>query len=81
MKARVEGDVEAVDRVLRIARLRVHYNLRIPQGKREAAERAVATHEQKCPAATSVRGCIPISITAEIVEERPVCASERRPEL
>jgi organic hydroperoxide reductase OsmC/OhrA len=67
--ARVEGDVEAVDRVLRIARMRVHYDIRIPAGTRAAAERAVATHEQKCPAATSVRGCIPIAITADITEE------------
>jgi organic hydroperoxide reductase OsmC/OhrA len=49
--------------------MRVHYDLRIPKGMREAAERAIATHEQKCPAATSVRGCIPIAITADIVEE------------
>lgn len=69
ISARVEGDVEAIDRVLRIARMRVHYDIRIPRGTREAAERAVATHEQKCPAASSVRGCIPISITADITEE------------
>jgi hypothetical protein len=69
VRAQVEGDVEAVDRVLRIARMRVHYDIRIPRGMREAAERAVATHEQKCPAASSVRGCIPIAITADIVEE------------
>ena len=69
--ARVEGDVEAVDRVMRIARIRVHYDIRIPQGLREAAERAVATHEHGCPAATSVRGCIPIAITADIIEEAP----------
>jgi len=68
VSADVEGDVEAVDRVLRIARMRVRYRLRIPKGTREAAERAVATHEQKCPAATSVRGCIPIEISAEITE-------------
>ena len=67
--AQVEGDVEAVDRVLRISRIRVHYTLSIPRGMREAAERAVATHEQKCPAATSVRECIPITITADITEE------------
>jgi organic hydroperoxide reductase OsmC/OhrA len=67
--AQVEGDVEAVDRVLRIARMRVHYTIRIPRGMREAADRAVATHEQKCPAASSVRGCIPIAITADISEE------------
>jgi organic hydroperoxide reductase OsmC/OhrA len=67
--AQVEGDVEAVEKVLRIARMRVHYTIRIPKGMREAADRAVATHESKCPAAMSVRGCIPIAITAELTEE------------
>jgi len=69
LKATVEGDVGAVERVLRITAIRVRYELRVPAGKRDAAERAVATHEQKCPAATSVRGCIPIAITADISEE------------
>lgn len=69
MKASVEGDVEAVDRVLRISRIRVHYDIRIPKGSRQAAQRAIDTHEQKCPAATSVRGCIPIAISADITEE------------
>jgi len=46
----------------------VHYKLTTPPGTREAAERAIATHEQKCPAATSVRGCIPITITSDITE-------------
>jgi len=65
----VEGDIEAVDRVLRITKIRVHYELRVPTGKREPAERALLTHEQKCPAATSVRGCIAIQTTADIIEE------------
>lgn len=69
MRAQVEGDVEPVDRVLRIARIRVHYDIRVPKGTREAAERAVATHQDKCPAATSVRDCIPIAITADIHED------------
>ena len=68
MIATVEGDVESVDRVLRISRLRVHYTIAVPRGTRDAADRAVATHEEKCPAATSVRGCIPIVITADIQE-------------
>jgi organic hydroperoxide reductase OsmC/OhrA len=68
LRAEVEGDVEAVDRVLRIARIRVRYTLRIPAGSREATERALATHEQKCPAASIVRGCIPIQIDADITE-------------
>jgi organic hydroperoxide reductase OsmC/OhrA len=68
ISAQVEGDIEAVDRILRITRIRVRYEIRVPEGKREAAERAVATHEQKCPAATSVRGCIAIEIDAAITE-------------
>jgi len=39
--AAVEGDIEAVDKVLRITRIRVRYDLKVPKGKREAAERAV----------------------------------------
>ena len=66
--ATVEGDVEAIDNVLQIARIRVRYRLIIPKGKREAAERAVERHPTKCPAANSVRGCIDLDIQAEITE-------------
>ncbi len=69
IQANVEGDIEAVDNVLRITRIRVRYRLRIPAGAREKAERAVATHATKCPAANSVRGCIDLDITADITEE------------
>ena len=69
LEAAVEGDIEEVEGVLRIARIRVHYKIRIPPGKREAAERAVASHPKKCPAATSVQGCIAIEISAEYSEE------------
>jgi organic hydroperoxide reductase OsmC/OhrA len=69
IQADAEGDIEAIDNVLRITRIRVRYRLRIPAGTREKAERAVATHDTKCPAANSVRGCIDLDITADITEE------------
>ena len=69
IKAQVEGDIEAIDNVLRITRIRVRYDLTIPQGTREAAERAVAKHPKSCPAANSVAGCIDLDITADITEE------------
>ena len=69
IRAAVEGDIEAVDKVLRITRIRVRYQLRVPRGKRDAAERAVAKHPTSCPAANSVRGCIDLDIAAEITEE------------
>jgi len=67
--AQVEGDIEAIDNVLRITRIRVRYDLKIPKGKREAAERAVNRHPKSCPAANSVSGCIELDIDATITEE------------
>ena len=69
IQAAVEGDIEAIDGVMRITRIRVRYRLRIPAGTREKAERAVATHATKCPAANSVSGCIDLDIAADITEE------------
>ena len=64
----VEGDIENVDGVIRIVRIRVKYHLKVPADKRAAAERALATHESKCPAAMSVKGAIAIEYSAEIEE-------------
>ena len=69
IKASVEGDIEAIDNVLRITRIRVRFALTIPTGMREKAERAVAKHPTGCPAANSVRGCIDLDIEADISEE------------
>ena len=66
--ATVEGDVEAIDKVLRVTRIRVRYRLAVPPVKREAAERAVARHPAGCPAFNSVRGCIDVDIQAAITE-------------
>lgn len=54
--------------MIRITRIRVHYNLRIPAGTRERAQRALDTHQAKCPAAMSVRDSIDIRISADIEE-------------
>ncbi|NIR49241.1 hypothetical protein GWO43_12225 [candidate division KSB1 bacterium] len=65
----VEGDIENVDGVIRITKIRVHYHIKIPKGKTEATERSLSLHQDKCPAATSVKGAIDISWTADFVEE------------
>lgn len=54
---------------MRITRIRVRYRIKIPAGMRDRAQRAVDTHEVKCPAAMSVKGAIDIAIDAEIEEE------------
>ena len=37
----VEGDIEDVDGVMKITRIRIHYTIKLPAGKREEAQRAL----------------------------------------
>ena len=69
IRAEVEGDIEAVSKVMRITRIRVHYVLVIPPGTRKDAERALETHPAGCPAWNTVRNCIEINIDADITEK------------
>ncbi len=64
----VEGDIEDVDGVLKITKIRLKYNFKIPAGTRDKAERALELYAEKCPAYQSVRGCIDCSWEAEIEE-------------
>jgi uncharacterized OsmC-like protein len=64
----VEGDIEAIDGVIRVTRMRVKYHLKIPAGKRPEAERAIAVHESRCPAAVTLRGAVAIEYSSQIEE-------------
>ena len=66
--AQVEGDIEDVDGVMKITKIRLRYRFRIPPGSREKVERLVASYSEQCPAYQSVKGCIECSWEAEIVE-------------
>ena len=68
LSSAVEGDIEDVDGVMKITRIRIHYNIKLPAGKREEAQRALDVHERGCPAAMSVNGCIAIEWTADFEE-------------
>jgi hypothetical protein len=67
-RAYVEGDIEDVDGVLRITRIRVDYELKVPAGKAEEAREVFAGYLKGCPAAMSVMGCIEIIDSLNIVE-------------
>lgn len=69
LKAAVEGDIEDIDGVLRITKIRLRYDAKLPSGKREDAERALAVYAEKCPAYQSVKGCIDVSWEARFTEE------------
>ena len=64
--ADVEGDIEDVNGVLKITRIRVDYNLKIPQGKEDDVRQALSVYLSRCPAAQSVIGCIEIRDKAKI---------------
>ena len=67
-RAEVEGDIEDIDGVLRITRIRVKYSLKVPPGKTGEAREALGCYIERCPGAMSVRGAIEISDSAEITE-------------
>jgi hypothetical protein len=67
-RADVEGDIEDVDGVLRITRIRVRYTLKAPAGKTADAREAMGTYIVRGPAAMSVRGCIAIEDTLDVSE-------------
>jgi hypothetical protein len=58
--AEVEGDIENVNNVLKITRIRVRYHLRVDPEKTADAKEAFSSYLIRCPAAQSVMGCIEI---------------------
>ena len=67
--AEVEGVTEVRDGLPVLAAVRVRYRLRIPKGTREAVDRALAKHQERCPTAASLRGAVTVSWSAEIEED------------
>ena len=60
-RAEVTGDIEDVDGVLKVTRIKVHYFLKVPEEKWEDANEALDAYLHLCPAAQSVIGCIDIN--------------------
>ena len=58
--ADVVGEIEAVNGVLKITRIKVHYVLKVAEDKRREAEAAFEVYLPECPAASSVMGAIDI---------------------
>lgn len=58
--AEVTGDIENVNGVLKITRIKVHYSLKADEDKWEDAKEALENYLHLCPAAQSVIDCIDI---------------------
>lgn len=62
------GQIVKRDGVLEIDRIEVRYDIEIPAGKREEAERALENHVQNCPVARTLIPCVEIEWEADIRE-------------
>ncbi len=67
-RADVEGEIEDVDGVLKITRIRVSYHLKVAKEKVREARDAFTSYLVSCPAAQSLIGCIDIQDRLEIEE-------------
>jgi uncharacterized OsmC-like protein len=56
------GDIELDDNVLVIKRIHVEYSgVDVPDDRREAADRALATHQRACPVSRSIEAAIEVT--------------------
>jgi hypothetical protein len=62
----VEGDIENVERILKITRIRVRYHLKVSGNVEKDAREAFSSYLPRCPAAQSVIGCIAIEDVLDI---------------
>jgi organic hydroperoxide reductase OsmC/OhrA len=69
LKTKVEADIEQVERMIVLSRVRLAYDLTVPRGKRTEAERAVQVHHHGCPIYQSFQRGIQVEWTANITEE------------
>lgn len=54
---------------MRVTAIHVRYHLTVPQGKTDAAERALAVFERGCPVAQTLKACVAITHSWEIRED------------
>lgn len=66
--ATAEGDNVLRDGLPLLAAIRVRYRLRVPKASREAVDRALARHQDKCPTAATLKPAVAVTWTAEIEE-------------
>jgi organic hydroperoxide reductase OsmC/OhrA len=67
-RADVEGEIEDVNGVMKITKIRVRYTLKVPPGKTAEAKEALDAYITQCPGAMSVSGCIELSHSIEVTE-------------
>jgi organic hydroperoxide reductase OsmC/OhrA len=75
IRAEVRGINEIRDKLPVLVRVEIDYALRIPSGTRAVVDRALASHQSKCPTAASLAGSVDVQWTAAITEEETTATS------
>jgi uncharacterized OsmC-like protein len=68
IRATAEGTNEIRDGIIMLTAINIHYELRVPEGSREIADRALLRHQDKCPTARSLAPAVAVTWTARIEE-------------
>lgn len=68
IRATVRGINEVRDKVPVLTRIEIDYRLRVPAGSREKVDRALATHQEKCPTAKTLAPAVEVVWTADVTE-------------
>ncbi len=69
LEADAKGRIEAPEGVMKITAIDIHFDVTIPKGKREEAERALRVFERNCPVAQTLKGSLELTYDWEITEE------------
>ncbi|QTN01364.1 hypothetical protein ERJ70_03350 [Sediminibacillus dalangtanensis] len=69
IKGSFKGTIEAPEGVLKITKIAGHYDLTIPKGTREKAERALHVFDRNCPVSQTLKGSVKIEHSWSITEE------------
>ena len=68
ISVRVEGENTIREGLPVLSKVRLHYQLKVPSGQRQTAERALAKHQARCPTAAWMKDAVEIEWDADIEE-------------
>lgn len=68
MGAEARGINELQDGIPVLTRIEIHYTLRVPTSARAVLDRALSSHQDKCPTANSLKGAVEVTWTADVEE-------------
>ena len=69
LSSEATGEIELDGKVLVIRRIHVRYRLKIDPKSCEVAERVLGFHADACPVARTLKGCIEISTSLDMMRD------------